>query len=1851
MISMINIGRTRGRVGAVTLAALTALVVAIAGVAFGQGGGVVAYTVTFRAEGVDGVGNPMGIVSVRNGGQLVGSGTSVIRGSIITIEAAGNSYKSGGNLFAYHRIETFKVNGAEIVYEDFETRGAKIAGTYRLQVLDNVNIEVKFRAAKGDGSIVGAPTLAAKTLNSITVNPVDSPTETGQSVEYGIGMMGSANGFIWQDGTEFTGLNLETSDRAVYDIYARTKENNNYETGWIRNTMPLRVMVCGSSASNCVSNDLTVAAETDNAGPVVAGDKGPELYVSEVKLGNTVLGQDLPYEYQWYMRNDNSNDSWQVSKESDPAYGKSAAFTVPTNITGTFYYYCMVTTSTGGLRERGGSNQIRVEITPNGNPDAYSIEFSINPDKNIYEKQIGQISALIGQQKIISGAKVSGEEFVMFNASVNENYRILGWEVNNQTVTTDYEISSDSMLSEYSHQLTGNAVVKVKVERISDVHEITFSIVNGNGMLSADWCSDGYCDTESDHNTLTIYDGGHINFNATPSDGYRVKEWKVNSSVVHGSGENLYYHTVTANAAVTVEFREEKSAGAGVDAPTLAGMTLNSIRINNVTEPVNGQSVEYGISWWDHGSGMEFYNWQDGLVFSNLVSGTEYAIHARAKENDTYEAGEKASFQVRICGSGDECYGENLSVVVSANPAPVMVGDPGPELSVSKVMLWNEEVKENLSYQWSGGSMEDRPTYTVPTHVAGTYYYYCNVFYEGELIERGSSQKIEVVINPNPDVPAHTVTFYAKGIGVGGGPMGTLSASVNQQGIVNGAAVNEGDVVAFIAQDNSAGGRFGMYRISAFKVDGEPVPYLERANVNNKQVRYLHTVTKDVEVTVEFREEKAESDAVVAAPTLAAKTLTSITINPVAEPGNGQKVEYAIGNSLAFMMWQDGLVFSDLPSGGYEVYARAKENENYEAGKSSSPLYVRICETNTSLCTGNNLTVSVSENPASVTAGNSESVVLSVTEVKLGNTVLNTGLSYSWLTIAADGRGSGREVGNSATYTVPANIAGKFYYRCVVRYDGELREEGTSRTIEVVINQNPNAAPYTVTFNTDPAVVTFNGNVHEIGWFLTSVDQQFINSGMAVNDGDVVQFIVMAQPISSCDDNGNCQEIRYIVSSWEVNEQPVIVDEAYLGGYFSTYSHTVTTDNVNVKVKLVPAQKRVITFNTVDANGSGRLEGYGYDDDSENGGQVTKESPDKFTTYDGENISLNAYPADGYRVKEWKAGGIIVPDNKNNRYEHRVTTNANITVEFEPDNTPPPSWDCGVIPGTVTATLIDGTLTISGSGAMKNYSPGSLGKAALRKTMGDDDVVPWLDESGNIITVVIGEGVISIGANAFAGCNALTAIISLGTNPPTMGVDAFGGVQTSACLHVPSGSETAYTDAGWAFSCVEPLFTVTFSLNYSWAATPTTVMTSTDKKLASLLASPSRTGYTFDGWFTSASGGTAVTTNTVFDANAIIYAKWTPIEPVPSTYTITFDANGGSVSPTFGTTGTDGKLTSLPSPNSRSNYTFNGWYTAASGGTQVTTSYVFSASITIYAHWTYNPPSNPSTPSTPSTPTVYTITFNANGGSVSPSSGTTSTGFLSSLPTPSRAGHTFSGWYTALSGGSRVTTNYPFGGNSTIYAHWTVNSYAITFSVVSNGALSATVDGSAIASGALVPYGKTVVFTAIPVGGYSVSGWTRNGEAVAGNTAATYTLQGVSASTAVAVSFSKSNIIASPDRVIPSAPDAETVAVAPVSVPSGEFTAGPNPADRSLGGIAFFWQGKRIAGGSLVIYDATGNVVNRAALTDDAAIGKTGKRAVGSWDLRDGNGRLVSEGTYLVRGAIKTSDGKDERVSVVVGVR
>ena len=162
---------------------------------------------------------------------------------------------------------------------------------------------------------------------------------------------------------------------------------------------------------------------------------------------------------------------------------------------------------------------------------------------------------------------------------------------------------------------------------------------------------------------------------------------------------------------------------------------------------------------------------------------------------------------------------------------------------------------------------------------------------------------------------------------------------------------------------------------------------------------------------------------------------------------------------------------------------------------------------------------------------------------------------------------------------------------------------------------------------------------------------------------------------------------------------------------------------------------------------------------------------------------------------------------------------------------------------------------------------------------------------------------------------------------------------------------------------------------------------------------------------------------------AAMYASTTVTIPAKPSYTIAYNANGGSGEPSDQTKwyGTD--LTLSSTKPTRAGYTFQGWGTSASDASvdyAAGAKYTANAAVTLYAIWKAN---------------TYTITYNANGGSGAPGDDTKTHGVTLSLSTtiPKRTNYTFLGWATnasataaTYSAGGSYTTN----ANATLYAVW-----------------------------------------------------------------------------------------------------------------------------------------------------------------------------------------------------------------------
>ncbi len=282
-----------------------------------------------------------------------------------------------------------------------------------------------------------------------------------------------------------------------------------------------------------------------------------------------------------------------------------------------------------------------------------------------------------------------------------------------------------------------------------------------------------------------------------------------------------------------------------------------------------------------------------------------------------------------------------------------------------------------------------------------------------------------------------------------------------------------------------------------------------------------------------------------------------------------------------------------------------------------------------------------------------------------------------------------------------------------------------------------------------------------------------------------------------------------------------------------------------------------------------------------------------------------------------------------------------------------------------------------------------------------------------------------------------------------------GGTQFTASTAV-TANITVY--ANWTANT----YTVTF--NSQGGSAVGSISNIASGATVALPAAPTKSGYTFAGWYTSVNGGgTQFTASTAVTANITVYANWTA-----NTYTVTFNSQGGSAVGSISNIASGATVT-LPAAPTLSGYTFAGWYTAVNGGgTQFTASTAVTANITVYANWTAN---------------TYTVTFNSQGGSAVGSISNIASGATITLPAaPTLSGYTFAGWYTAVNGGgTQFTASTAVTANITVYANWTANTYTVTFN--SQG-------GSAVGSISNIASGATVTLPAAPtLSGYTFAGW------------------------------------------------------------------------------------------------------------------------------------------------------------------
>ena len=261
-----------------------------------------------------------------------------------------------------------------------------------------------------------------------------------------------------------------------------------------------------------------------------------------------------------------------------------------------------------------------------------------------------------------------------------------------------------------------------------------------------------------------------------------------------------------------------------------------------------------------------------------------------------------------------------------------------------------------------------------------------------------------------------------------------------------------------------------------------------------------------------------------------------------------------------------------------------------------------------------------------------------------------------------------------------------------------------------------------------------------------------------------------------------------------------------------------------------------------------------------------------------------------------------------------------------------------------------------------------------------------------------------------------------------------------------------------------------------WSCEPISVIGSVSQtklttygSAADVTASGIGTGTVTINWYKVAGDGDSAT----------YYYSEMAVQVVP---TVTFNGNGGTPSVASMQTRADGTLATLPTATYDATHTFVGWFTQATGGTQIDSTTVFTADTTVYAHWAVG----------------YTIVYDANGGGGGPRYDNAQDAaeyhdFTIPDNVPTKPGETFYEWNSKADGTGigydpgdtvRVTSSEP---SKTLYAQYAEQTFTFTVHYVASGASNVPADETY--QDTVQPYAATVS-SAIPTkSGQTFAGW------------------------------------------------------------------------------------------------------------------------------------------------------------------
>ena len=337
-------------------------------------------------------------------------------------------------------------------------------------------------------------------------------------------------------------------------------------------------------------------------------------------------------------------------------------------------------------------------------------------------------------------------------------------------------------------------------------------------------------------------------------------------------------------------------------------------------------------------------------------------------------------------------------------------------------------------------------------------------------------------------------------------------------------------------------------------------------------------------------------------------------------------------------------------------------------------------------------------------------------------------------------------------------------------------------------------------------------------------------------------------------------------------------------------------------------------------------------------------------TYDfptGTSVTARATAASGYEFDGWfsNANGTGTAVSRNRNFAFTITADTNLFARFRAEPQVDDSGSGNGNGGSYTPTppvfvAVTG-VTLSSPTSIQEGVPLTLSATVVPNNATNQTITWSVQNTGGTGATITSGNVLN---TASAGTVTVRATITNGATATANFTQDFSiTVTATPPVFVPvtniTGVDTSNITAGQ-------------TRNLSGTVVPNNA---TNQIIVWSVQNAGGTGATITGGnvLNTATAGTVTVRATVVNG-ATATTDYTQdfsitVTAIP-TFTITFNPNNGTVSPTSGITGTDGTLSTLPTP-SRTGYIFDGWFTAATGGTAVTTSTVFTANTTIFAQW------------------------------------------------------------------------------------------------------------------------------------------------------------------------------------------------------------------------------------------------------------------------------------------------------------